>query len=265
MKCGFVGLGDQGGPIPYRLQNAGHEVAVWARRPEATQPYAEAGILVSEDLPALARACDWIGICVFDDAGVRQVCAELMPHMRQGGMIVVHSTIHPETCRLLSEHASAHGLEFVDAPVSGGNVRAKDGTLTIMIGASDEAFAKSGPILEAYGSVIVRVGPPGAGQTAKLVNNTLLVAHAAIAQAAIEAGKQLNLDPASLVNIVNASSGRSYGFELFGAIGAEGFGRITQLLNKDVGLLRSIAPADAPIQRYIELTDDFLATLPSRQ
>jgi len=261
MRIGFVGLGDQGGPMPLRLLEAGHDVTIWARRPDACAPFVEAGAKVAPDLQTLGQQSDWIGICVFDDAGVRQVCEAIMPHMQPGGTIVVHSTVHPDTCRELATRAAANGLAFVDAPVSGGNVRAREGTLTIMIGASEEAFAASEAILRAYATTIVRTGEPGAGQTAKLINNTLLVTHAAIARAAIQTSADLGLDRAGIVAIVNASSGRSYGFELFGAIGMTGFARVSSIFDKDVGLLSEYIAPDAPMRPFIQFTEHLLDEL----
>jgi len=110
MRIGFVGLGDQGGPMPLRLLEAGHDVTIWARRPDACAPFVEAGAKVAPDLQTLGQQSDWIGICVFDDAGVRQVCEAIMPHMQPGGTIVVHSTVHPDTCRELATRAAANGL-----------------------------------------------------------------------------------------------------------------------------------------------------------
>ena len=261
MELGFVGLGDQGGPMPLRLLEAGHKVTLWARRAETLAHYAESGAKVAPSLEALAASCDWIGICVFDDAGVRQVCEGIIPFMRAGASIVVHSTVHPDTCRALAKDAADRGLMFVDAPVSGGNAGARAGTLTVMVGASPEAFAISEPILAAYGSLIVRLGEPGAGQAAKLINNMLMAVHAGLAHAAITSGEQLGLDPGALVQVVNASSGRSYGFEIVGAIGAPGLARVSNILDKDVGLLATVAGEQATIQPYIDVTLDFLKLL----
>jgi 3-hydroxyisobutyrate dehydrogenase-like beta-hydroxyacid dehydrogenase len=181
--------------------------------------------------------------------------------MGRGGTIVVHSTVHPQTCRDLAEQAAAKALVFIDAPVSGGNVRAREGTLTIMVGSSEDAFAANAAILRAYATTIVRTGEPGAGQAAKLVNNTLLAAHAAIAHAALQTSEQLGLDRSGIIEIVNASSGRSYGFELFGAIGMTGFARVSSIFDKDVGLLaKNIAP-DAPMRPVIALAEQLLDEL----
>src|SRR5690606_2521063 len=112
---------------------------------------------IADDLRQLAERCDWIGICVFDDAGVIDVCDRIMPHMRPGGSVVIHSTDHPDTCRQLAAQAATHGLMFVDAPVSGGNAGARAGTLTVMAGATVEAFAVSEPLFAAYGALVLRL------------------------------------------------------------------------------------------------------------
>ena len=255
MELGFVGLGDQGGPIAQRLLDAGHSVTLWARRPETLEPFAGTQAKRAPDLRTLAERCDWIGICVFDDAGVREICAAIMPYMRAGSAIVVHSTVDPATCRALAAEAAERGLTLIDAPVSGGNAGARAGTLTVMVGASPDAFAMSEPLFRAYGSLVVRVGDPGAGQAAKLINNTLMAVHSGLAQAALQTGEALDLDPEALARIVNASSGRSYGFEIFSAIGVGGLARVASIIDKDVGLLANYIAPDAPMQPYIRLID----------
>lgn len=258
MELGFVGLGDQGGPIPYRLLEAGHGVSLWARRSDVLEPYVNAGAKIAPDLKSLAEACDWIGVCVFDDAGVIEVCSAIMPHMRPGGSISVHSTVHPDTCRKLGKEAEASGLMLLDAPVSGGSVGARSGTLTIMVGSSPEAFARSHDIFAAYGSVIVRLGDVGAGQTAKLTNNMLMAAHVGLGHRALMAGERLGLEHEALVAVINASSGRSFGFSTIGAIGLSEFTRAAGILAKDVALFdECLAPSD-PVRPYVELTKQFL-------
>ncbi|HUD92687.1 NAD(P)-dependent oxidoreductase [Sphingobium sp.] len=261
MELGFVGLGDQGGPIAQRLLETGYSVTLWARRPETLEPYAGMQAKRAPDLRTLAERCDWIGICVFDDAGVREICEEIMPYMRAGSTIVVHSTVDPGTCRALAVEAAECGLTLIDAPVSGGNAGAHAGTLTVMVGASPAAFAMSEPFFRAYGSLVVRVGEPGAGQAAKLINNTLMAVHAGLAQAALRTGEALGLCPEALTRIVNASSGRSYGFEIFSGVGVDGLARVANILDKDLGLLANCIASDAPMQPYIELTGDLLEHL----
>jgi 3-hydroxyisobutyrate dehydrogenase len=259
MQLGFVGLGDQGGPIARRLIDSGHAMTLWARRAEALAPFADTNATIADDLRQLAQRCDWIGICVFDDAGVTDVCATIMPDMRPGGSIVIHSTVHPDTCRRLAGKAASHGLMFLDAPVSGGNAGARAGTLTVMVGATAEAFAISEPLFTAYSSLVRRLGEPGTGQVAKLINNMLMAANAALGHAALTTGEGLGLDRDALVNIVNASSGRSFGFETYSAAGGlVGFARGAGILTKDVGLLENCVSKEDPILPFLRLTQSFL-------
>ena len=107
MMVGFIGLGDQGGPMAHRMIKAGHPVVVWARRAEVMAPYTAAGALAASSIADLGARCDFVGICVVDDAGVNQVCGELIPAMRRGSCIAIHSTILPDTCKALAEQAGA--------------------------------------------------------------------------------------------------------------------------------------------------------------
>ena len=99
---GFIGLGNQGGPIAHRIVDAGLPLLVWARRPEVAQPYAAKGARVAATIAELGAACRHVGICVLDDAAVIQVCAALIPPMPAGGLIAVHSTILPQTAEDLA-------------------------------------------------------------------------------------------------------------------------------------------------------------------
>ncbi len=258
MQLGFIGLGDQGAPIAHRLLDAGHPVMLWARRAESLVPFQQSPATVAADLQMLAQSCDWIGICVFDDAGVVEVCQGLLPHMRKGACMVVHSTVHPDTCRAMAEQAGAHGVHFVDGPVSGGSAAAVAGTLTIMVGASPEAFALSEPVFACYASLIRRLGDVGAGQMAKLLNNMLLATNVALGNAALESADQLGIDRETLAEIVNASSGRSFGFSVVASLGRADLPRAAALLSKDVGLFASCVQADRAISPFVRLTSGFL-------
>jgi 3-hydroxyisobutyrate dehydrogenase-like beta-hydroxyacid dehydrogenase len=134
ITVGFVGLGSQGGPMARRIVQAGFPLILWARRAEALAPYADTAAQTARDLADLGARCDHVGICVFDDAGVREVCAALLPAMRPGSRIAIHSTVLPETCVELAALAAARGVALIDAPVSGGGPGAAAGTLTVMVG-----------------------------------------------------------------------------------------------------------------------------------
>src|SRR5262249_24456881 len=146
------------------------------------------------------------------DAGVRQVCADLIPAMRAGSRLAIHSTVHPNTVIELAKEDVARGISLIDAPVSGGGPAATARTLTVMMGGDEQIIAAARPIFATFGGLIVRVGEVGAGQMAKLINNALMAAHVAMAHYGLSVAGSLGLDRAALRDIVKASSGRSYGF-----------------------------------------------------
>lgn len=237
-KYGFIGLGDQGGPIARRMIESGLPTVLWARRPETLQAFADTPAETAATVEELAEQVDYVGICVVDDAGVAEVCRRLIPAMRAGGIIVIHSTVHPALCKALSLEASAKKIALIDAPVSGGGSSAASGTLTVMVGGDAAAFAAAQPALETFGKLIVHLGEVGAGQHAKLINNAMLAANIAIAHCGNEAAKSLGLDRDAFIQLIKASSGHSFGFDVSARMSSpSSFAHGAKLLNKDVRLL----------------------------
>ncbi|WP_285018275.1 NAD(P)-dependent oxidoreductase [Novosphingobium sp. fls2-241-R2A-195] len=240
-EVGFIGLGSQGAPIAMRMM-AGNALTVWARRPEALAPFAAKGAKAATSVAELGAACDHVGVCVVNDADVVEVCDRLLPTMRPGTLLAIHSTILPQTCEALAVKAAERGVLLLDAPVSGGSPAAEAGTLTVMCGGSEEAFAKALPVLQTFGAKIVLLGPPGAGQRAKIVNNALLAANMGLAHAALEIAEGIGVDRAALADLINHSSGRSFGFEVYARLPSPpAFAHGAGLLFKDVNLLGAIA------------------------
>jgi 3-hydroxyisobutyrate dehydrogenase len=188
MMVGFVGLGSQGGPMARRIVEAGFPLLLWARRPEALAPYRDTSAQLVRDLAELGARSDHVGVCVLDDAGVREVVGALLSTMRAGSRIAIHSTIHPDTCIALAKQAAEREVAVIDAPVSGGGHGAAAGTLTVMVGGDVAAVDAARPVFETFSGLISHLGGVGAGQFAKLVNNSLMAANMALADAALGAG-----------------------------------------------------------------------------
>jgi 3-hydroxyisobutyrate dehydrogenase-like beta-hydroxyacid dehydrogenase len=256
---GFIGLGSQGAPMARRIIDAGYPVVLWARRPETLDAFAGTAAAIAPSIAALGRAAEHVGVCVVDDAGVRQVCDELMPAMRPGGRIAIHSTVYPSLCAKLAEQAQARGLWLIDAPVSGGGPAAAAGTLTVMVGGDAEAVAAAKPVFQTFAGLIAHLGGVGAGQMAKLVNNALMAANLALADRALAAGAALGIDRAALVELVKASSGRSYGFEVRARLPTpSAFAHGARLLAKDVRLLGEALGADPAFAALRDAAAPFL-------
>lgn len=242
IRTGFIGIGSQGGPMAHRMALR-FPLTVWARRPEAAAEFVDAGGSVAESVEALGAVCDHVGLCVVNDADVLDVCARLVPAMTPGSLLALHSTVLPETAIALQALCDAHGVAMVDAPVSGGAPGAQAGTMTVMCGGSAEAFEQARPVFESFGKLVVLLGPAGAGQKAKIVNNALMAANMGLAQAALQAGEALGVDRKALAELVNASSGRSFGFEVYARVPEpRAFEHGARMLLKDTELLAAITP-----------------------
>jgi 3-hydroxyisobutyrate dehydrogenase-like beta-hydroxyacid dehydrogenase len=228
-----------------RIVDAGYPLLLWARRTAALAAFHGTQAEPVRSLAELGARADHVGVCVVDDAGVREVIDALVPHMRAGSRIAIHSTIHPDTCRTLADRAAQRHIALIDAPVSGGGPAAASGTLTVMIGGDAAAVAAALPVFQTFGSILTHLGGVGAGQLAKLVNNALMAANMALADAALGAGVTLGLDPAALTELIKVSSGRSYGFDVRARLPHIGvFAHGAKLLAKDVGLLASLLMND---------------------
>jgi len=237
-KLGFIGLGSQGAPMARRMIEAGHEVVLWARRPETLEPYKDTTAQFADSIAELGRQVDYCAICVVDDAGVRKVCDRLLPAMRPGGRIVIHSTVHPGLCRTLAAEAAQRRLSLLDAPVSGGGGGAAAGTLTVMLGGSEKDVAEVRPILESFAGLIVHLGDVGSGQAAKLVNNALMAANLAVAHCSLEVAAAHGIDRNAFAALVKVSSGRSFAFEVRARMPQPtDFAHGASLLAKDLRLL----------------------------
>jgi 3-hydroxyisobutyrate dehydrogenase-like beta-hydroxyacid dehydrogenase len=266
ITVGFIGLGSQGAPMARRIDAAGYPLLLWARRPEALVPFGDTHAELVSSIAELGARAEQVGVCVVDDAGVRDVVGALLPHMRAGSRIAIHSTIHPETCRALARQAAERHIALIDAPVSGGAPAATAGTLTVMIGGEAAAVAAALPVFQTFGSTLAHLGGVGAGQLAKLVNNSLMAANMALADAALHAGATLGLDPAALSALVQVSSGRSYAFDVRARLPNIGlFAHGAKLLAKDVGLLAALLKDDPGCAVLRDAAEPFLERIARAQ
>ncbi|MBO2454952.1 NAD(P)-dependent oxidoreductase [Actinomadura barringtoniae] len=177
MKTGFIGLGQMGAPM------AGHltDLIVYDTSAEALEPFkGKAAGSVAE----VAREADVVSVMVRDDDQVNAVGAEILASARPGTVLAIHSTIRARTAEDLATRAKPYGIEVVDAPVSGGFMGASAGRLAVMVGGTDEAFARCEESFGAWADLILHMGPVGAGTRTKLARNLLhFVAFTAAAEA----------------------------------------------------------------------------------
>jgi 3-hydroxyisobutyrate dehydrogenase len=218
LRTGFIGLGAMGLSMARNLHARGLLAAVWNRSPARSESLAtETGCRVATDPAALARDCDVVVTCVSADADVRAMVYALQPGLAPGKVVIDCSTVSAETARQSAHRLSECGADFLDAPVSGGTEGARLGTLSIMVGGSETVFRRVQPVLEAMGRRIVHMGPAGAGQATKAVNQVM---GAGIAQAVTEAlafGQALGLPMEKVIEVVGSGASGNWFLDHRGA------------------------------------------------
>ena len=173
MKIGFIGLGIMGRAMALNLLKGGHQVTVWARREVSMAPLLEAGALGAKSPAEAAQGVDLVISMVADAPDVAEVMREVAKAAAPGLVAVDMSTISPAAARTIAIELAASGVDFIDAPVSGGEVGAIAGSLSIMVGGSEAGFARAKPAFECMGKNIVHVGESGAGQVTKAANQIM--------------------------------------------------------------------------------------------
>jgi 2-hydroxy-3-oxopropionate reductase len=174
---GFIGLGVMGRPMAEHLVRAGHEVTVHNRSQEPVQALVSAGAKAGGSPADVAADADVVITMVPDSPDVEDVVLGedgVFSTARQGLLLIDMSTIRPDTSRQIGEAARARGVRFLDAPVSGGEIGAKEATLSIMVGGAAEDFEAALPVLQTLGRTVVHVGPVGSGQTVKAANQLIV-------------------------------------------------------------------------------------------
>ena len=238
--AGFIGLGSQGAGMAQRIIADGIPTTLWARNPASLAPFRGRAALAGQ--PAeLGQSSDVVGICVTDDAAVREVTLGprgVLAGMTAGSVLAIHSTIGTDTCGEIAQAADGHGVSVIDAPVSGGGRAAAAGGLTVYVGGSPEAREGARPVLETYGDPVFHMGPLGSGLRTKLINNLLNAAQFGLAHDAMAVGEALGLEPHLLGRALTSGSGRSFSLEVLVGLGSlEAIaGHLGPLLSKDVGL-----------------------------
>jgi 3-hydroxyisobutyrate dehydrogenase len=214
-RVSFVGLGAMGRPMSARL--AGHfPLTVHDKDPEAMERWDGAelpGVEVAADLGAAARGASAVVLMLPDSAAVEEVFPTLLEVLEPGTVVVDMSSSDPVSTRELYCRTHAAGIGLVDAPVSGGVVGARAGSLTAMIGGQDDDVAAIEPLLACLTGARFRVGGPGAGHAVKALNNLLSAAGIAIASEALAIGSRFGVDAERMIEVFNSSSGRSWATE----------------------------------------------------
>lgn len=217
MKIGFIGLGIMGRPMALNLKKAGHDILAPERRSLTDAIRAEVTVLA--DATAVAKAADTIILMVPDTPDVEAALfgeGGVVAGLSAGKLVIDMSSISPTRTRAFAEKIGALGCDWVDAPVSGGEVGARNATLTIMCGGSQKAFDRALPLFQLMGKTITRVGDAGAGQTCKVANQILVALNIQAAAEALAFAAKAGADPAKVREAVMGGFASSRALEVHG-------------------------------------------------
>ena len=248
---GFIGLGNMGVPMAANLAKAGYEVIAFDLDAGRAQGFAlDHSARATDDLAELGKSADAVITMLPTGREVREVLLKtqngaLAPHLKPGACVIDMSSADPVGTRALGQDLAARQIMLVDAPVSGGVPRARDGSLAIMIGGDPQAIATVKPLLSKMGQKLFEVGGLGCGHAMKALNNFLAATSFAASAEAVAVGRKFGLDPAVMIDVINVSTGRSFASEnlikqhvLSGAFGT---GFTLGLLAKDAGIAADLA------------------------
>ncbi|MBI5333041.1 MAG: NAD(P)-dependent oxidoreductase [Burkholderiales bacterium] len=272
LTVAFIGLGVMGSPMAGHLARAGHKVRVYNRTGQKAQAWMEAvgqehGASAHEEPAEAARGADVVISCIGGDHDLRAVVAAAEPGLQAGAVWIDHSTTSAEVAAEIHARLGARGVAFVDAPVSGGNLGAVNGTLTVMCGGDADAFARVQPLIHTYARAVTLLGGPGSGQRAKMVNQICVAGLLQGLSEALAFGEKAGLDMAAVLDVISQGAAQSWQMQHRGPTMLEDrfdFGFAVDWMRKDLGLCLQEArrigarlPATALIdQFYAELQQD---------
>jgi 3-hydroxyisobutyrate dehydrogenase len=267
MKIGFIGLGNMGKPMALNLLKDGHEVIGFDTVPTNLE-----GITMATSAADAAIGVDFVITMLPNGEILQSVAGKVLETMTRGAALLDCSTVDVDSTRSVARWAEAKGIIPIDAPVSGGISGASDGTLTFMVGGSEEGFTKAKPLFDVMGQKTVHCGPSGNGQAAKICNNMILGATMIVTCEAFALADKLGLDRQAMFDVVSTSSGYSWTMNTY--CPAPGIGPTSpsdneykpgfasELMVKDLRLSQQaaeMADADTPIgQMALKLYEKFV-------
>jgi 3-hydroxyisobutyrate dehydrogenase len=218
-KVGFIGLGIMGRSMAYNIHKGGFEVTVWNRTASKMEEAAKWGAKTAASPKELAEKCDLIITMVGDTPDVMEVVEGengVLQGAKPGTVLIDMSTISPDATRELAKRAAEKGVRMLDAPVSGGDVGARNGTLSIMVGGDAEVLEEVRPVLETMGTSIVHCGPSGAGQTVKACNQILCGLNLLGVVEAMALAQKSGVDLEKMLEVTTKGAGGSWALSNLG-------------------------------------------------
>ncbi|CAN7510973.1 NAD(P)-dependent oxidoreductase [Variovorax paradoxus] len=264
----FLGLGVMGGPMAGHLAKAGHKVTVYNRTPAKAEAwvaeFGAPGRHAATPREAAAGA-DIVFSCVGNDDDLRAVV--LGPNgafagMKKGSVLVDHTTASADVARELANAAASAGLQFIDAPVSGGQAGAQNGALTVMCGGDKASFERVKPVMEAFARAVTLLGASGAGQLAKMVNQIAIAGLVQGLSEAIAFGQRAGLDMKLVLEVIGKGAAQSWQMDNRGKTMIDGkfdYGFAVDWMRKDLGLVLDEAKRNGARVPVTALVDQFYA------
>ena len=267
-QLAFLGLGVMGEPMAGHLAAAGHDVTVYNRSAAKAQAWVQKHRGRHAATPAdAASGCDLVFACVGNDADLRSIVlgeTGAFAGMKPGAIFVDHTTASAEVARELAAVAKGKGLGFVDAPVSGGNLGAINGALTVMCGGDSASFDEARPVAMAFAKAMTLLGPGGSGQLAKMVNQIAIAGLVQGLSEAIAFGQKAGLDMKAVLEVIGKGAAQSWQMDNRGPTMIQDkfdFGFAVDWMRKDLGIALDEARRNGARLPVTALVDQFYADL----
>ncbi|MEQ1887621.1 MAG: NAD(P)-dependent oxidoreductase, partial [Alphaproteobacteria bacterium] len=215
-KIGFIGLGNMGKPMAMNLARAGLDLTVYDVNPDAMRDLVALGAKPAGSAAEIGENCSIIELVVINDRQVEEVISGrgqgdgLLAGMKAGGLIIIHSTVNPDTCQRMAAICAERHIGVIDAAVSGAEARSIAGTLTLMVGGDAAQVERARPLFSVVGEEIFHMGAVGMGQAAKLCNNLMALVNLKVAEEALALARAAGIDEDLMIRIACASSGDSF-------------------------------------------------------
>ncbi|MBB3656916.1 3-hydroxyisobutyrate dehydrogenase-like beta-hydroxyacid dehydrogenase [Rhizobium sp. BK650] len=264
-KVAFIGLGVMGFPMAGHLKTkGGHDVTVYNRTAEKAAAWVDTFSGKSAPTPAeAADGCDFVFVCVGNDDDLRQVTSGekgVLSTMKRGSVLIDNTTASAEVARELYEAAKAKSVDFIDAPVSGGQAGAENGVLTVMCGGDEAVFEKAKPVIDAYARMVGLMGPAGSGQLTKMMNQICIAGVVQGLAEAVHFGKRAGLDIEKVVDVISKGAAGSWQMENRHKTMNQGkydFGFAVDWMRKDLGIVLTEARRNGAKLPLTALVDQF--------
>ena len=260
-KVAFLGLGVMGFPMAGHLKAKGYDVTVYNRTAARAQEWvARHGGRSAATPGEAASGADFVAMCVGNDRDLAEVASAALAGMKRGAVLIDHTTASADSARRIFAEARERGVDFIDAPVSGGQAGAENGKLTVMCGGEAAAFERSRPVMESYGRAVTLLGAAGAGQLTKMVNQICIAGLVQALAEGIAFAEKAGLDPRLVLDGISKGAAQSWQMENRGKTMAErkfDFGFAVDWMRKDLAIVLDEARRNGARVPVTALVDQF--------